>query len=86
MADASAMIKEGIIDIADKLARAGVNIDITDAQLEYISKGMIALVDVITMSSVKQAEAAGKLAADGVTTIDQANAILKAVADGEASK
>ena len=80
------VVKEGIKSIADRLAVNGISLNITDAQIEVIGKGLIALIDVINESSIKKAEAAGQAGADGIKTVDDANAIMKAIAESEAKR
>lgn len=84
--DVNEVIKEGIKSITERLAASGVSVNITDAQIEVISRGVTELVNVINESSLKKAAAAGKLAADSVTDVSIANAVLKAAADAEGKK
>ena len=60
-----------------------INLNVTDAQIEVIRNGLLALVDVINNASAKKAVLAGQAGADSVNTVEQANTILKALADKE---
>lgn len=86
MADISAVVEEGISDIIDRLARSGVSLNVTDTQIAYMSKGVLALIEVINNASIKKADAAGQIGADSIKTVDDANALLKALADDEAKR
>ena len=83
MTDVQQVVKEGIKSITDRLVSAGVKIDVTDEQIELIGKGVIALVDIISNTAVKKSVIAGQAGADSITTVEQANTILKAAADKE---
>ncbi len=80
------VVRAGIQNIMRTLASSGVNLNITEGQILLISQGAAALIDVINDAAVKKALAAGQAGADSITTVEQANDLLKAAADAEAKR
>jgi hypothetical protein len=73
---------EGIV--IDALSNLGVRLSPEQAAL--IAKGVVALVESVTQAQLRKAEAAGVAAAAGVTTVEQANEVLKAAAAAQEQK
>lgn len=79
---AQAQAIKGVEAVVDALGLKGV----TPEQLELIAEAVVGLVDVLGGAMLKRAAAAGAAAAAQVTSVEQANEVLKAAAQAQESK
>jgi len=69
-------------DISTALAA----LNLTPEQVALLGRGLVALGEALTQGAVRKAEAAGVAAAAGVTTVEQANAVMEAAAAAQEAK
>lgn len=80
MSDVKMAATEGVESVLDVLRKQGVPVALSAEQVELVAEGVIVVVDLINRATLKAAHAAGVQAAAAVTTVEQANEVLKAAA------
>jgi hypothetical protein len=78
--------EKGILGVVDALRQGGVKVELTPEQVEMVGRMVLGLLQLVTGGALKAAHAAGVAAAAGVTTVEQANEVLKAAAAAQESK
>ena len=80
MSAEQAAAERGVTDVLGALTAAGLKVSLTPEQVRSIAALVVGLVGVVSGAAVKHAALAGVDAAAAVTTVEQANAVLKAAA------